>query len=361
MENKEERTVEKTVIFLGAGASKADGAPLQRELFKSYFQACSDERLKDNTGIKNSRVKDLVEKYFQNFFELDSNDDHESDVFPTFEEALGVLDLAIEKNEKYRKELGNPYKYRTALIFSMAQAIQYKIQGVGRGTQGKSHTQLIDNLYDKIAEGNISFISTNYDIILDNVIGEKFEEVDYGFYPLEKQDDIKRGVKLVKVHGSLNWKYCPVCKHIEAKPNENINLSIVDNPGSIRCSYCDGDAEYIIIPPTYYKDMRNVYLANIWNNAEKLLREAEHVVFSGYSMPSADMHIKYLLKRAELNRNNNSKFKATVINYYPNKIIGAIEKEENRYNRFFKNSSEINYIRKMSFQDFAKDPFSVIK
>lgn len=27
----------KNVIFLGAGASKADGAPLQNELFREYF------------------------------------------------------------------------------------------------------------------------------------------------------------------------------------------------------------------------------------------------------------------------------------------------------------------------------------
>jgi len=68
-----------------------------------------------------------------------------------------------------------------------------------------------------------------------------------------------------------------------------------------------------------------------------------------------------LLKRAELNRSKDSKFKATVINYYPNKIIGAIEKEENRYSRFFKNTSDVNYIKEMSFQDFAKNPFAVLE
>lgn len=353
--------MKKTVIFLGAGASKADGAPLQRELFKSYFKACEDEKLNDNFDIKHSKVKRLVDQYFKNFFDFSDDFDYRNATFPTFEEALGILDLAIERNEKYRSELGNLYKYRTALIFSMAQAIQYKIEASKTGIQGESHTKLIDNLKEKILDGNITFISTNYDIILDNVLACKFEDVDYGFYPSEDLNNIENGVKLLKIHGSLNWKYCPVCKHIEAKSGQKVTLSIVDNPGAVKCNNCNADAQYIIVPPTYYKDMGNVYLANIWNNAEKSLREAEHIVFSGYSLPSADMHIKYLLKRAELNRDKGCKFKATVINYYPKKIEGAIQKEENRYSRFFKNTSTINYIKDMSFQDFANNPFEVLE
>lgn len=353
--------MKKTVIFLGAGASKADGAPLQRELFKSYFKACEDEHLNEKFKLKNSKVKGLVDKYFENFFDFTNDFDYKNAVFPTFEEALGILDLAIERNEKYRRELGNLYKYRMALIFSMAQAIQYKIESSKSGVQGESHTNLVENLREVIEEGNIAFISTNYDIILDNVLGSNFDEVDYGFYPIGDLNCIKKGVKLLKIHGSLNWKYCPVCKSIEARTGQEVTLSIVDNPGAVKCNNCNADAQYIIVPPTYYKDMNNVYLANIWNNAEKLLREAEHIIFSGYSLPSADMHIKYLLKRAELNRTKNSSFKATVINYYPDKIEGAIEKEENRYSRFFKNNSDVNYIKEMSFQDFANNPFEVLE
>lgn len=353
--------MKKTVIFLGAGASKADGAPLQRELFKSYFKACEDEELNQRLNLKDSRVKELVDKYFKNFFDFTDSFDYRNAEFPTFEEALGILDLAIERNEKYRKELGNLYKYRMALIFSMAQAIQYKIESSKSGVQGESHNKLIKNLKDVIEEGDITFISTNYDIILDNVLGNVFEEVDYGFYPIGKFDCVQNGVKLLKIHGSLNWKYCPVCKSIEARTGQEVTLSIVDNPGAVKCNNCQSDAQYIIVPPTYYKDMNNVYLANIWNNAEHLLREAEHIIFSGYSLPSADMHIKYLLKRAEINRDKNKEFKATVINYYPNKIKGAIQKEQNRYSRFFRNTSNINYIKEMSFQAFADDPFKVLE
>lgn len=350
----------KTVIFLGAGASKADGAPLQRELFKSYFRACEDESLNKCYDLKNSSIKALVDSFFKNFFDMEGDLRHCEYEFPTFEEALGVLDLAIERNEKYRQGLGNLYAYRNALIFSMAQAIQFRISASTKGIHGESHSRLVDRLYDCIESGDVTFISTNYDIILDNALGSRFDKIDYGFFPMENVFENIRGPKLLKIHGSLNWKYCPVCNHIDAKIGEENTVSEIYSMKSVKCGNCGEDARYIIVPPTYYKDMSNVYLANIWNNAEKVLREAEHVVFSGYSLPSADMHIKYLLKRAELNRDAGSIFKATIINYYPDKIQGAVEKEKNRYGRLFKNSSEVKYIEDMSFQDFAENPFSVL-
>lgn len=352
--------MKKTVIFLGAGASKADGAPLQRELFKSYFRACEDESLNTKYDLSNSNIKELVDSFFKNFFDMEGDLKSCEYEFPTFEEALGVLDLAIERNEKYRQDLGNLYAYRNALIFSMAQSIQFRISAAHKSIHGESHAKLVDKLYEHIESGDITFISTNYDIILDNALGNRFDKIDYGFFPMENVFDNVRGAKLLKIHGSLNWKYCPVCNHIDAKIGEEKTVSEIYTMKSVKCDNCGEEARYIIVPPTYYKDMSNVYLANIWNNAEKVLREAEQVVFSGYSLPSADMHIKYLLKRAELNREPDSRFKATIINYYPNKIQGAIEKEKNRYSRLFKNSSDVQYIENMSFQDFAENPFAVL-
>ena len=143
----------KKVIFLGAGASKADGAPLQRELFKSYFKACEDQNFGTDFDLKSSNIRKLVEQYFEKFFDLDESNMEDESNFPTFEEALEVLDLAIERNEKYHKELGNLYDYRTALIFSMAQAIQYKISASESGIHGEYHEKLIKNIYEDIEKG----------------------------------------------------------------------------------------------------------------------------------------------------------------------------------------------------------------
>lgn len=100
----------KNVIFLGAGASKADGAPLQNESFKEYFamktkQKSDDEyELFDEDFIEGFtpieiKVKKEVKQYFKDFFGI--NDYNEYSNYPTFEEALGMLDIAISKKEHF--------------------------------------------------------------------------------------------------------------------------------------------------------------------------------------------------------------------------------------------------------------------
>jgi hypothetical protein len=58
----------------------------------------------------------------------------------------------------------------------------------------------------------------------------------------------------------------------------------------------------MIIPPTYFKVMESLHLRQVWWRAEQALITADRIVFCGYSLPDADMHVKYLMKRAEVNR-----------------------------------------------------------
>lgn len=99
--------------------------------------------------------------------------------------------------------------------------------------------------------------------------------------------------------------------------------------------------------------MSNIFLETIWNKAEKLIRAATHVVFCGYSLPDADMHIKYLLKRSQNNRNN-LPIKFSVINNFTGKRDWIKDDEINRYKRFF--GTSVNYLNDVSFEDFAEDP-----
>ena len=53
------------VIILGAGASKSEGAPLQNEVFKEFF-----EYLKDKVGSLKKQEKLIIE-YFKKFWGID--------------------------------------------------------------------------------------------------------------------------------------------------------------------------------------------------------------------------------------------------------------------------------------------------
>jgi len=82
----------------------------------------------------------------------------------------------------------------------------------------------------------------------------------------------------------------------------------------------------------------------------------KHIVFCGYSFPDADIHIKYLLKRAQTNRK--APLKVTVINHYKNKNADLCKEEEYRYKRFL--GDTVTYTKK-SFEQFAADPLAVLR
>jgi hypothetical protein len=92
--------------------------------------------------------------------------------------------------------------------------------------------------------------------------------------------------------------YCPTCNQLELTPKEKgVITDVISGSSKVPCPECRSVYLPLIVPPTFYKDMKNVFLASIWNRADVELRNVDHIVFGGYSFPDADVHIKYLLKR----------------------------------------------------------------
>ena len=209
MQNKRKKKF-KEVIILGAGASKSEGAPLQNELFKEFFEY-----------YKQILSKELIIEYFKKFWGIDiENYQNQNIKFPTFEECLGVLDLAYYRGESFKsyhkKEIE---ELRNALIFLIAKVLDEKLRG-----QKIHHKKLVDRLKNEGSLRETAFLSLNYDIIIDNVLVNLYPEfhLDYGidFINFERENDWKRpnknkAVLLLKIHGYLNRLYCPTCNHIE--------------------------------------------------------------------------------------------------------------------------------------------------
>ena len=100
--------------------------------------------------------------------------------------------------------------------------------------------------------------------------------------------------------------------------------------------------------------MANFYLQEIWRRAEKALSSARRIVFCGYSFPDADIHVKYLLKRVEVNRVCTPQI--YVVNNHALKSNDQKVAEENRYKRFFIDRKKVHYTDH-SFEDFCKSGF----
>ena len=370
----------KTAVFLGAGASSADGAPRQSGLFEEYFLRCDPDSPENRRAMSILRERpggeryrelyrelyrerrkryDELERFFKDFFGLQVPATATSQCrFPTFEEVLGILEIAIEQNESFREwyndELSATDGKRTImyihdqLILSIADLLKRLDSDVGVETY---HRKLVRNLQ---TDGQLSctdFISLNYDILLDNALIRQDITPDYHIefdppFILETGEH----ASILKLHGSLNWRYCPTCRSV-------LHTGTQKGTGGTH-GKCRTPTIPIMIPPTYFKALSNLYLRQIWHAAEKVLVECQRLVFCGYSFPDTDVHVRYLLKRTELNRRADSAPpEIYIVNEHraPPKDPHSRRGELERYHRFFRDKDRLHWVRN-SFQDFAEVP-----
>ena len=137
---------------------------------------------------------------------------------------------------------------------------------------------------------------------------------------------------------------------------EIIDKRIIENINQAKCLNCGEVTVPIIVPPTYFKNMSNVFLSTVWNKSEMAIRDSDVIVFCGYSFPEADMHIKYLLKRVQTSRKKDN-LKVIVVNNHSKKRRSIREKEKNRYKRFL--GKDVIYTT-YSFEEFAENPKKII-
>ena len=260
-----------TAIFLGAGASKAEGAPLQGELFADYFSSSSFRKSR-------GKMDRELAAFFSEMFGLDVKHGDLANInFPTFEEVLGLTDLAIMRKEAFRhfdienrdRNSGRLRFVAQYLIFLVAKVLHEKL-----GDRARLHRQLVAGLRTRNALLKTAFVSTNYDILIDNALTAEHANgisLDYGveFRNFDWPDDWKRpqrgsSVSLFKPHGSLNWLFCPTCDEMEITPKEKgVVTRLISEYADRRCAECQSVYSPMIVPPTFYKDLNNLFLLSI--------------------------------------------------------------------------------------------------
>jgi SIR2-like domain len=372
-----------TAIFLGAGASAAEGAPMQKDLFKIYFKSVANLPPLPPEGLVHSEIqmKSELSEFFRLIFNIDvqvKSEALETTTFPIFEEALGVLDLAELRRESLKNfdledvgSYGNRIRLiRQFLILAMAKAI-----AVSLGQIKDLHLTLVTKLRDLNLLPGTVFVSTNYDLLIDNaLINARLDDetpgkwLDYGvdFSNFDLPTGLPQAwrywhrphpeaIKLFKLHGSLNWLYCSTCNSLTLTSGFKGVVALITNARDevFKCLVCGSIMSPIIVPPTFYKDMSRVFLSLTWNRAEASLRQADHIIFCGYSFPDADIHLKYLLKRVQTNRPADKPLRFTVINNHPDKKPEQSKDEKERFTRFL--GPSIKYTD-ASFEEFAGDP-----
>jgi hypothetical protein len=150
------------------------------------------------------------------------------------------------------------------------------------------------NLLDNLGLTNrCVFVSLNYDTLLDkSILATEKYDTDYQIEAFVDRPPTGKGLPVLKLHGSLNWRSCDSCHVLLDLRYEYIG------PRS-HCQYCgERQARPMLIRPTLLKDFRHRVWQDVWRAAGRALAGATRWVIIGYSLPLADVWMLRLLAQS---------------------------------------------------------------
>jgi hypothetical protein len=303
-----------TVFIVGAGVSKKAGAPLMKDFLDVADKLRKRCKPPDDDFELVFRGKDALQAvYSKATLDLVNVEA----VYAAFEMAalLRRLDpLSPEEIQKLPTAMARLI-YRTLEDQISFPVIERRVRSP------EPYDQIALLTRDHIREHNrtnISFITFNYDLCLDFALAMTGIPPDYCL-----GEPSHGSVKLLKLHGSLNWVKCPKCGLIVPwdimqflqRYNWNlfggetaVKLNIAMHFSDIK--HCDSPFpnEPYIAPPTWNKTQYHLQLESVWQAAARELSEAENIVICGYSLPDTDQFFRYLYALGSVGRSGLKKF-----------------------------------------------------
>ncbi len=301
------------VLFVfGAGTSHPDGLPLQRDVLPMIL---------NDKEIASSEIGKIVIHFIKDNFVYDI----ESNEYPHLESLFLFLDYFIKQNESLS------IKYSNATIHEIKE---YLIKLIHYIVNKKTHKKSeVYNKFWKAVEKhntNISVITLNYDTLLEQAFEHLYERIgyiDYSFHLMnyEKSKELEFfdfwinprqpiettfnpvPFKIIKLHGSLNWKYCNCCNQTLLTPWDRAidlnkgQLTWYSKKNNESFEYiCPQDGtsfETLILTPSFTQNLNRQVFTQLMSEAGREIRSAKKIVFIGYSLSNADVHVRALLKK----------------------------------------------------------------
>ncbi|MCL5237383.1 MAG: hypothetical protein M1353_06015 [Nitrospirae bacterium] len=369
-----------TVFVLGAGFSSNAEMPVQEAIMKNIASSLRTTAYYKNVLELYSKLFNIRDKRLLNRIPLE-------DVF-TF------LDRSVSNREDINNlHLDEILHAQASMRKLIAMILNKNLKAFARydkfAEKRRCYNSFFQNLINRrkaaLAKDEFSIVSLNWDTIPEYFISSisrtkrlKRIRVDYTCYDYgyNTRDHIPSiylktskyfNLKLMKLHGSLNWGYCSSCGRLYVKYSESSPPVFYEKKEAV-CKHCSQtNLKRLMITPTLVKDLNNTHLKMIWHNALMDLQEAKRIVFVGYSFPLADFEFRYILTKAIAGSKGKRKKKIRVILYPPNdfKLKYNVSEDEwrkmkwarnlvkERYNNFF-GSHNLKF-KNLDAIDFMKD------
>ncbi len=296
-----------SVFILGAGASKAAGAPIMAE-----FLDVAQNLLNRSDGVAD---KSDFEKVFEAIGTLQSaqaksklNLTNIESVLSAFEMARILGRMGDAKSEGI-EDLAKSVRKVIVRTLEETMAFPFRKDGILPPQGYDQFAELIGYLrMEADPKHSVSVITFNYDIGLDYALHYKGINATYS---LDKDGADYNGLPLLKLHGSINWAYCPTCSkvlpltmkdyyqrfphgHVISTP-DHLNIRISDALHSLNhANDHPYDPMSLIVPPAINKTDYYQSMHMVWKRAAHELSEAENIFISGYSLPETDIFFRYL-------------------------------------------------------------------
>lgn len=300
----------KVALILGAGFSCESGLPTTRRVVNTFLQS-------PPSGL-DPRIEDEITNQLKKFWKYVFNFDGQADL-PSLEDHFTILDLAANSGRNIGPEY-TPRKLRAIRRFSIHRIFQ--ILDVRY-----QHSDSIDRLLSGALTTQLSIVSTNWDIVVENHLGGLGIPYSYGL-AVEDQSGKKmavKGVPLLMLHGSANWIYCDCCRRLYVgtpgggrgalhaliyitrddfrqlcPENAEVIDLVSDAPRDAKlCVHCKNRLGARIATFSYRKEVSIPQFQTVWQQAFSALRDSDRWLFVGYSLPEADFEFRHLLKSAE--------------------------------------------------------------
>lgn len=302
------------VFVFGAGASHPDGVPLQKHILPLIL---------NDVEIAKSEIGKSVIQFIKDNYKFNT----EQDLYPDLESVFGFLDYFIQQNETLS------VKYTVQNIRHIKESLIKLIHHVVNKNADKT-SKVYHQYWEAIKKynSNVSILTLNYDTMLEQAFESMFpnfgyidycthlmnydlgDELKSFSYWIDPRQPVKVSpkivpvpIKIIKLHGSLNWKYCNCCNQVLLTPwDRNIDLNRGKFTGytfpdkekyEFSCPIDGAEFETLILAPSFAKRLNQPIISQLMSEAAREIRATKKIVFVGYSLSSADVHIRALFKK----------------------------------------------------------------
>ena len=309
--------IKKLTIVIGAGATLSDvmGRPLRSRppLDKGFFKG---------VRAKGSPDLEVVLNYMRDNYDIDPVSDPDD----SLEAVMSVL----------YSDIYNPLGSRraTAAFRSLLRLLNHRLAQTTNNIEVSHRSNLYRILCNYFRQDftpkHITIITFNQDLQIEKTLNRlegvrawvhlgrifnfpycyclpnyKLSEPPRRVATFDRGDPNDTGIRILKLHGSLNW----YSKHIARDPTPSTLLNPNRELVITRRSEISTDMTYssekrtmhtfpIVVPPVTHKArILHKDLASVWSEAQEALKKSTDFVVFGYSCPQQDFESANLLSR----------------------------------------------------------------